>query len=64
MRCVCCDRVLSDFEATRKSVNTNQYIDMCQRCYNTIVKDVPTLEREDLLTNDDKDDNEDCYKEL
>jgi hypothetical protein len=37
---------------------------MCQRCYSTIVRDVPTLEREDLLTNDDKEDNEENYKEL
>lgn len=63
MRCICCDKNLSDFESTRKSIHTNEYLDMCQRCYSTIVRDVPTLEREDLLTNEEKEDTDE-YKEL
>lgn len=52
MRCRCCNKILTDFEATRRSVNTNEFLDMCNKCYGTIMRDVPTLEREDLLTND------------
>jgi hypothetical protein len=36
---------------------------MCQRCYSTIVRDVPTLEREDLLTNEEKEENEEDYRQ-
>lgn len=58
MRCVCCDKNLSDFESTRKSVTTNDYIDMCNKCYLTIKDDLVSIEREDLLTNEDTEDEE------
>lgn len=58
MRCICCDKNLSDFESTRKSVTTNEYIDMCNKCYLTIKDDLVSLEREDLLTNEDTEDEE------
>lgn len=48
MRCLSCNEVLSDFEATRKSVNTNQFIDLCNRCYHTVDDDILSLERGDL----------------
>lgn len=59
MRCLSCNALLSDFEATRKSANTNEYIDMCNHCYHTISDDVAALERtdleheEDMVTTDD-----------
>lgn len=53
MRCLSCNALLSDFEATRKSVNTNEYIDMCNHCYHTISDDVMALERADLAHDDD-----------
>lgn len=59
MRCVCCDKALNDFEATRKSTITNEYLDMCNKCYLTIARQVPSLEREDLLTNEEREDAED-----
>ena len=52
MRCLSCNALLSDFESTRKSVNTNTYIDMCNRCYHTISDDVLTIERDDLAHED------------
>jgi hypothetical protein len=57
MRCYCCNKVLSDYEATRKSVNTGKYLDMCNKCYGTISSDVLALERTDLR-HDDTDDTE------
>lgn len=48
MRCYCCNKILSDFEATRKSIKTNEYLDMCNKCYNTISEDLLTYERSDL----------------
>lgn len=54
MRCLSCNAILSDFEATRKSVNTNTYIDMCNRCYYTISDDVLSMERDDLAHEEDE----------
>lgn len=48
MRCVACNCVLTDFEATRKGVNTGEYIDLCNKCYSTIAADIDVTEREDL----------------
>jgi hypothetical protein len=56
MRCRCCDKKLSDFEATRKSINTNEYLDMCNRCYNTISNQVLSYERYDLYDDEDEQD--------
>lgn len=60
MRCRCCDKRLSDFESTRKNINTNEYIDMCNKCYGTINRDVLTYERNDLK---DDSDNEETYND-
>lgn len=60
MRCYCCDRVLNDFEATRKSVMTGEYLDMCSKCYDTIKEDLHAEERYDLY---DGDETEDTYEE-
>ena len=45
--------MLSDFEATRKSVHTNEYLDMCNKCYATISDDLLTYERTDLYDEED-----------
>lgn len=64
MRCLSCNCILSDFEATRKSVNTNSYIDMCNRCYYTISDDVATLERDDLAHDEDMDSDHDSLDSM
>lgn len=48
MRCLACNKKLSDFEATRKSTETNEYIDLCNVCFSTIKDVVLPNEREDL----------------
>ena len=48
MRCLACNCELSDFESTRKSVHTNEYLDLCNQCYSTIQHDVTVIERDDL----------------
>jgi hypothetical protein len=48
MRCLSCNEILSDFEATRKSATTNHFIDLCNRCYHTVDDDILSLERGDL----------------
>jgi hypothetical protein len=32
MRCECCNRILSDYEATAKNANTGAYLNACLFC--------------------------------
>ena len=58
MRCVACDCILTDFEATRKSAASGEYLDMCERCFQHIKGCFDVIEREDLrgpvLPDEDK----------
>lgn len=47
MRCLSCDSVLSDYEATRKYPN-KKFIDLCNGCYRYIKYDVYAVDRPDL----------------
>ena len=60
MRCVACNAVLTDFEATRKSATTGDYIDLCNKCFNTIREEVAVIERKDLMENGDE--SEETYE--
>ena len=53
MRCYCCDKALSDFESTRKSVTSGEYLDMCNKCYGTVRDDLVSEERYDLYDGDE-----------
>jgi hypothetical protein len=57
MRCLSCNCVLTDFEATRKGANTGNYIDLCNRCFKDIAEDMHVIERSDLRTEGDLDGN-------
>ena len=63
MRCVCCDKLLTDFECSRKSITTNEYLDMCSDCYKHIKDDVTVIENQDMLHIQDVIDIEDIYIE-
>lgn len=58
MRCTCCDKNLTDFESTRKSKVTGEYLDTCNKCLKGL--GVATVDREDLIGqyNVDTDDTE------
>lgn len=56
MKCCCCDRLLSDYESTRKSKTTGEYLDMCNKCHSTIKDVVPTIESVDHNYEEDADD--------
>jgi hypothetical protein len=58
MRCKACNKVLSDYESTRKSEVTKEFVDLCNICYSTISQDILSTDREDLLTPDTFIDNE------
>ena len=53
MRCVICNEGLTDFEATRKYADKDQFVDMCNHCYSYVKRSIHTTEREDLLTEMD-----------
>ena len=54
MRCIACDKELSDFEATRKSSTTGDYLDLCNTCYSSIQDELNSEEREDLRGETDE----------
>jgi hypothetical protein len=53
MRCLSCNKALGDFESTRKSVETGEYIDMCNNCFSHVAKNVVTHDRADLQAEDE-----------
>ena len=58
MRCLSCDCELSNFEATRKYLGTQKYVDLCNRCFSTIKSEIQVHERADLRAEaDDSDEN-------
>ena len=55
MHCSCCDRLLTEFESTRRNANTFQFIDLCKVCFEDVKPFVPTIDRADLITEADLD---------
>lgn len=60
-RCFSCDRILTDYEMTRKSAVTGQFFDLCNACFSTIRADVHYRERLDLMHEEDESNEEDLY---
>ena len=58
MKCQACNKNLSDFESTRKSIVTGEYIDLCNKCISGV--GIVSQDREDLrdveVTDEDTDD--------
>lgn len=44
MRCLSCNVILSDKEATRKYASTGTFIDLCDHCFSDIEEQVPHIE--------------------
>jgi hypothetical protein len=53
MRCQNCDRLLSDFEATRKHAITFQFLDLCKVCFEDVKTIIPTIDNRSLMTEQD-----------
>lgn len=60
MRCIACNEILSDFEATRKHKTTHKYLDMCGKC----ATDLPSsaLSLRDRVTLEAESDTLDTYE--
>lgn len=52
MRCCCCDTKLTDFESTRKSAVTGDYLDMCNKCIQGL--NISTQDRGDLQSGSER----------
>ena len=59
MHCTACDRLLTEFESTRRNANTFQFIDLCKVCFEDVKPFVPTIDRKDLISEADLDEIED-----
>jgi hypothetical protein len=65
MHCIACDRLLSEFEATRKNALTMDYIDLCKVCFEDVKGLFPVIERKDLVTESDLDPSvSDCEQDI
>jgi hypothetical protein len=58
MRCLSCNKALSDFEATRKSAVTSEYLDLCNHCFSDIQYDVDAVVREDLREDENVEEDD------
>ena len=57
MHCKACDTLLNDFESTRRNKYTHEFIDLCNLCFKEIKNTVPVIERKDLISSRDYDDD-------
>lgn len=49
MKCLACDKILTDYEATRKFSGSKEFVDLCNHCfYSGVNDDITTTDREDL----------------
>ena len=55
MHCNACDRLLTDFESTRKNAINHQFVDLCKVCFEDVKGLFPVIERKDLITEADLD---------
>ena len=60
MKCICCNKVLSDYEATLKHGETGEYLDTCSECLSEIQALVPlsTIDNPTLLHKSDTENTE------
>jgi hypothetical protein len=65
MRCIACNKNLNDFESTRKSAITGEYLDLCNTCFHQVEQDIPTKERDDLRSEEETFNDDDTeFNEL
>jgi hypothetical protein len=56
MHCTSCNKLLTDYESTRKNAVTGKYFDLCKVCFEDIKPFVKVIDRKDLITEADLDD--------
>jgi len=56
MHCRSCDKLLTEYQSTLKNAVTGQYMDLCKVCLEDIKPFVRLIDRKDLITEADLDD--------
>lgn len=64
MHCQACNRLLSDFESTRKHAITFEFLDLCKVCFEDVKTIIPTIDRRELMTEQDFDADDDDEADL
>ena len=59
MHCQACNRLLSDYESTRKHAITFEFLDLCKVCFEDVKTIIPTIDRKELMTDQDLDVDDD-----
>lgn len=49
MKCKACDKLLTDFESTRRATESNEFVDLCNECFGYVSEDFEVTERPDLM---------------
>jgi len=44
MKCLACDRRLSDRESVRKYSSSGTFVDLCNRCFSEVAEDIPDID--------------------
>lgn len=57
MHCRACNAFLTDFESTRRNANTHEFVDLCNDCFKEVKHIIPVIERKDLMTSMDINDD-------
>jgi hypothetical protein len=57
VRCLACNKALNDFEATRKSATSGEFVDLCNHCFHNVEQDLETVVREDLRDEESYDED-------
>ena len=58
MHCTSCNKLLTDYESTRKNAVTGKYFDLCKVCFEDIKPFVRVLDRKDLICEADLDEDD------
>jgi len=61
MRCLCCNRLLNDYESTVRHSDTGEFLDTCMRCLDGL--NIPYKGREDLNPFEEDDIDLESYYE-
>jgi len=64
MHCQACNRLLSDFESTRKHAITFEFLDLCKVCFEDVKTIIPTIDNRSLMTEQDFDVDDDNDNDL
>lgn len=55
MRCLSCNKLLSDHEATRKYATSGTFVDLCNGCFEHVESDIPVIDGKGENDSDDYD---------